>query len=170
MKKIIIVVVFLFTKITGFAQTPAPNFASTCSCKANQSVCSADALFMSCCTCCTPPASCGSWTAWGLCGCKCETVTNGAVVHSEVKFYLNRYNDFMTYLSQNKVVTDRFQQYFKAAILNKPINKTTNASSDYVVLQGNDLATFTNAYLADMKEISKDPGTAALLDAYLNKK
>ena len=74
----------------------------------------------------------------------------------------------MIFLTKNNIASEKFQQYFTTATLNKAVNKTANAATDYVVLQGIDLSTFTNAYLANMKEVTKDPQVASLIVAYLH--
>ncbi|MEI6598193.1 MAG: hypothetical protein WCL22_04045 [bacterium] len=168
MKKIIVVISFLIIKVGSFAQSSNVMTGSSCTCKDGQAICSAETWLMSCCTCCTPPASCGSWTSWGLCGCKCESAANNVVINSEVKLYLNKYADFMNFLLINNIDATKFQQYFKNAITNKPVIKAANVINDYVVLQGNDLSTFTTAYLADMVALTKDPKVASLLVAYLH--
>jgi len=74
----------------------------------------------------------------------------------------------MNFLLKNNIDATKFQQYFKNAITNKPVIKAANVINDYVVLQGNDLSTFTTAYLADMVALTKDPKVASLLVAYLH--
>jgi hypothetical protein len=74
----------------------------------------------------------------------------------------------MSFLTKNNIASDKFQQYFTTATSNKSVNKTANASTDYIVLQGTDLSTFTSSYLADMKELAKDPKVASFIVAYLH--
>jgi hypothetical protein len=169
MKKIIIIVSFLIIKLTSFAQSTNVIVGSSCTCKEGQAICTAETWLMSCCTCCTPPASCGAWTSWGLCGCRCESASaSGVTINSEVKLFVNKYAEFMNFLTKNNIASDKFQQYFTTATSNKSVNKTANASTDYIVLQGTDLSTFTSSYLADMKELAKDPKVASFIVAYLH--
>ena len=76
----------------------------------------------------------------------------------------------MDYLTQNNIDALKFKQYASTATLNKNIVKGVTSLQDYIILDGIDLASFTDTYLADMKELSKNTKYASILDAYLNKK
>jgi hypothetical protein len=171
MKKVLIVLATFLSSNLIIAQTTS-KVAANCTCQPGYTVCSADATFMSCCTCCQAGSSCGSWTAFGLAGCKCENTATGnkSVINSTVKFYFNKYNDFMNFLDKNKISSTSFRNFAAPPQLNKTINRGATTDQDYIVLEGDELKSFTDAYISDMKILSKDPNIAPLLDLYLNKK
>lgn len=85
------------------AQLTNSSGGSSCTCQGSESLCSANAMFMSCCTCCQPGSSCGSWTGFGLAGCACEDTQpskNNQLILNPVKF-----QDFLAFCDENRIPT-----------------------------------------------------------------
>ena len=167
--KLLITLTFVVSSFFSLAQTQNLASGSSCTCLPGYTVCQADAMFMSCCTCCQPGSSCGAWSAFGLCGCKCES-TASLVNYSEVKFYPIQYEKFMDYLEQNNIGTAKFRGYAQTAVAGKSTITGAVVGYDYVTLPGTDAKNFSEPYIAEMKELMKNPKISAILDTYLNKK
>ncbi|MDB5201839.1 MAG: hypothetical protein JWQ27_1248 [Ferruginibacter sp.] len=165
MKKLIVFALILISTLS-YAQTAGRlEGTATCTCQPGYTICQASSLFMSCCTCCQPGSSCGSWTAFGLCGCICESTSSKR--GSEVKFYSEKYDAFMDYLDRNNVASADFRVYANTAKAGKLLKTGDAGTANYVVLSAEDNKAFSDQYIADMKRLIADPRVSQLIDTYL---
>ena len=168
MKKLLSLV-FTIISLAGFSQQSnlASGSGTTCSCQPNYTVCQASALFMSCCVCCQPGSSCGSWSAFGICGCGCESTGTFA----NITLYPNKYGEFMTYLEKNNISTVKLREYFSVVISGSPLFKGDTPQNDFIMITDyTRVRVFTDAYQNDLRNLVKNSEVSNLVNTFLNKK
>ncbi|HPH84094.1 MAG TPA: hypothetical protein PLC48_01495 [Ferruginibacter sp.] len=168
--------VFLLILVAGSflskAQVNNKTTGSNCTCLPGNSICSADATFMSCCICCQAGSSCGSWTAFGFCACKCENTGTGSGSTTSstirnIRFYGGKYSEFINYLDLNKVPTSKLKELAKNVTEGKMLNKSNvENGKDFYILSDDDNP-FIDAYVAEMKILTKNATYASLVEAFL---
>lgn len=172
MKTIFGIVICLCSLTSAFAQE-SNKAASTvpgagngnCNCKPTQSVCYAEAFFMTCCTCCQAGMSCGSWTAFGLAGCGCANAAKGDV-KPEIRLFVNRLDDFLSYLEQNRVPNDNLVSLTGAAKANHKSVAGKTPDADYINLENAELQQFTDGYLAEIRGLVNDSKYGDVINEY----
>jgi hypothetical protein len=167
-----LIAIFSFFSFFCIGQESGKAIAITsCSCKPDQTLCQAESLFMSCCFCCQPGNTCGSWTAFGLCGCRCENASQPTESKSmnninPVKFYFDKFSDFLNYLDLNKIPTMNFRNYAKKILVGKQLQKDSKGN-EYYRIEGDELKNFTDSYLNDMNMLILSKTNSALIASYL---
>ncbi len=123
MKKGFLLIGLLVITASCFAGTANTSSSGvTCNCSSSQSLCKAKGSFTSCCTCCTPPASCGASTSFGLSSCICETVPADALTVHPVLF-----EDLLTYMEAHSIPTSEFSDELYTMI---PANQVAQLRRD----------------------------------------
>lgn len=166
MKKILVVLITMFTS-TLFAQE-AERAMANCSCKPEQTVCSAEGVFMSCCFCCQSGASCGAWQAFGLVGCRCDMISkesNSMNNIHPVKFYFEKFEDFLNLLDHNKVEIGELRILVSELLIEK-VSQIDEKGSSYYKLEGEGLRDFTDKYLEAMKIIIKNENNNLIVSKF----
>lgn len=162
MKKIITIAILVLTVYTGYAQNEGKVVVgsgnTSCTCQEGYTICQASSLFMSCCTCCQPGNSCGAWSAFGLCGCGCNKVTQGSS-KGEVRFYKEKYVIFLRSLQELGYNTTALSNYAESITLNR-LAKTLDVAGvklvyySYKDAEIDSLSGFSDYHIKIMKELS----------------